>query len=394
MSRQNASKKLFGSGAPAKDPGDAGTITVDRSPHVVNLISATAETRTLARPTRVGAFCMLHHKTDGGDITLTVTGGFNEDGDTTFTFSDPGQFAVFISCYDGTNYFWRKIADYSTANLTPTEAGWLDGVTAGTGAASKVLVLDASGNVTMPTNGMLVLDRASVAAAGTNQATAQGLTAQINAVTGADGAKGVALPAAATTTGPILIVNTDSDAMLLVYPVNSGNDAINALTAGTGSYEMGPGEAAWFVPTSATQWYVRAADNNRNAEVVTAANVLTVEESGKVLFLNSATEFAHTLPPVASSKGVRYTFIVAAAPSGADYTVITDSSENKILGNVVTSQDAGGSADSEQTGGDTISFVSAKSVVGDRVDVYCDGSFWYATGFCKVFDAITITTAS
>lgn len=137
-----------------------------------------------------------------------------------------------------------------------------------------------------------------------------------------------------------------------------------------------------------------AADVSANYEVVTAANVLTAAESGKVFFLNSATEFAHTLPAVADAAGVRYTFVVKAAPSGADYTVVTAASENKILGNVVSSQDAGGSADSEQTGGDTISFVGAKAVVGDRVDLVCDGAFWYATGVSKVFDAITITTAS
>lgn len=34
--------------------------------------------------------------------------------------------------------------------LSSTEAGYIDGVTAGTGLASKALVLDSSGNVTMP----------------------------------------------------------------------------------------------------------------------------------------------------------------------------------------------------------------------------------------------------
>ena len=39
-----------------------------------------------------------------------------------------------------------------------------------------------------------------------------------------------------------------------------------------------------------------------------------------------------------------------------------------ILGHVLTSQDAGGTADSEVSGGDTISFVDGKAVVGDRVE--------------------------
>lgn len=112
------------------DPGASGTITVDRSPCFCSLVSATAETRTLARPTREGALVTLSMKTDGGDITLTVTGGYNETGDTTFTFSDPGQFAMFVACYDGTDYYWRLVSHYGLGNASPTEAGALDGLLA------------------------------------------------------------------------------------------------------------------------------------------------------------------------------------------------------------------------------------------------------------------------
>lgn len=147
MNANNILRTLFRGEQPALDPGAGGTINCDRSPMFVELISAAAETRTLARPSRVGAVLTLHMRTDGGDITLTVTGGFNEDGDTSYTFSDPGQFLSLISCYDGTNYYWRKFADYQTANLTPTEAAFLSGVTAGTVAASKAAVVDANKDI-------------------------------------------------------------------------------------------------------------------------------------------------------------------------------------------------------------------------------------------------------
>lgn len=112
------------------DPGNAGTITIERTPAYIPLVSAGAETRTLARPTREGVTCNLHMKTHGGDITLTVTGGFNVTGDTTFTFSAVGQFATFLSCYDGTNFYWRLVSHYALANASPTEAAVLDGITA------------------------------------------------------------------------------------------------------------------------------------------------------------------------------------------------------------------------------------------------------------------------
>lgn len=128
-------------------------------------------------------------------------------------------------------------------------------------------------------------------------------------------------------------------------------------------------------------------------EVVTATNVITAAESGSVFFLNSGTEFVSTLP--APAAGLNYKFIVTAAPSGADYTITTNSSANIILGQVYTLDvDSATNPDFETTGGDTVSFVSAKSVAGDRVDVISDGTNWYVYGFCSVFDAITITTAS
>lgn len=137
---------------------------------------------------------------------------------------------------------------------------------------------------------------------------------------------------------------------------------------------------------------IQACDSSVNSEVVTGTNVITAAESGATFFLNSATEFVSTLP--APALGLRFTFIVKAAPSGASYTIVTNASGNVILGHILTSQDAGGSADSETSGGDTISFVDSKAVVGDRVDVICDGTSWFARASSKVFDAITITTAS
>lgn len=128
-------------------------------------------------------------------------------------------------------------------------------------------------------------------------------------------------------------------------------------------------------------------------EVVTATNVITADEGGRTFFLNAATEFVSTLP--APQIGLRFTFIVTAAPSGANYTVVTSGSSNIIKGQVYSVDvNSATDPDFETSGGDTISFVSAKAVAGDRVDLYCDGTNWFAYAFCSVFDAITITTAS
>ena len=130
-----------------------------------------------------------------------------------------------------------------------------------------------------------------------------------------------------------------------------------------------------------------------NAEIVTATNVITAAESGKTFFLNSATEFVSTLPAVAA--GLKFTFIVTGAPSGASYTIVTDSSANVIKGQVYTLDvNSATDPDLETSGGDTITLVDGKAVAGDSVELFCDGTNWFARAFCSVFDAITITTAS
>lgn len=128
-------------------------------------------------------------------------------------------------------------------------------------------------------------------------------------------------------------------------------------------------------------------------ETVTATNTIAASESGATFFLSSATEFVSTLP--APAAGLRFTFIVAAAPASASYTIVTASSANIIKGQVYSSDlNAASDGDIETSGGDTITLVDSKSVAGDRVELFCDGTNWFAYGFCSVFDAITITTAS
>ena len=273
--------------------------------------------------------------------------------------------------------------------LSSVEAGYLDSVTAGTGAASKALVLDANGDVAMPTGGMIALSRASIAAAGADASGATVLTGQVNAVTGADNAKGVALPAAALTEGPIWVINTVANSSLLVYPVNGGNDNINGL-AEDAAFTLAPGEAAMFTPVSATQWYTPDRAGVKAKELTTTYAV-TVAENGMTYYLNSGTEFVSTLP--APFLGARYKFVVKAAPASASYTVVTTSSANIIKGVHLTAQDAGGSGDSG-TADDTISFVDGQAVAGDWCEVISDGTSWFATACSKVQAGITFTQAS
>lgn len=126
-------------------------------------------------------------------------------------------------------------------------------------------------------------------------------------------------------------------------------------------------------------------------EDVTATNVITASENGSIFFLNSGTEFESTLP--APALGLHFTFIVTAAPSSASYTIVTDSSANIIKGVQVTAEDAGGSGDSG-TADDTITLVDGQAVAGDKIEVWSDGTSWFAYATTKVVAGATFTQDS
>lgn len=127
------------------------------------------------------------------------------------------------------------------------------------------------------------------------------------------------------------------------------------------------------------------------SEVVAATNVILAAESGSTFFLNSATEFVSTLP--APALGLRFTFVVAAAPSGASYTVVA-ASGTPIHG-MVLSKDLNGATDSGATAGTgvlTLTFVDSKSLKGDRAVFISDGTDWFVTAYTGGnFDAITLS---
>jgi hypothetical protein len=128
---------------------------------------------------------------------------------------------------------------------------------------------------------------------------------------------------------------------------------------------------------------------NYPPEVVAATNIITADESGKTFFLSAATEFVSTLP--APQKGMRFTFIVSAAPSGASYTIVTSGSANIIKG---LQNSVAGDAGDSGTADDTISFVDGQAVAGDKVELYSDGTSWFAYAISKVAAGVTFTQAS
>ena len=97
MSGHNSGKELYEAPLELADPGDGNAIVPKSSPCTVDLVSAGAETRTLGNPKRAGQLLHLNFRTDGGDITLTVSQAFNVAGNDTITFADVRDSVTLIS---------------------------------------------------------------------------------------------------------------------------------------------------------------------------------------------------------------------------------------------------------------------------------------------------------
>ena len=135
----------------------------------------------------------------------------------------------------------------------------------------------------------------------------------------------------------------------------------------------------------------RASWGGNYCQDLTETTSLTPADSGKVFFLNSATEFTVTLPSVADAgAGFHCKFIVKAAPSGADYVVTekTSADTNVVITNGIN--ELTDSVGPNNTGHTTITFADGVAIAGDWVELLCDGTNWYATGQTKADGGITL----
>lgn len=250
-----------------------------------------------------------------------------------------------------------------------------------------------------------ILGADAVAAAGSGQSTFTALTKQVNAVTGADGTKGVALPAAVDGKC-VFILNTDQASALKVAPINSGNDQINSLTASTGVFTMGPGQGGFFIPISATQWYcagmlaiagtpteedldgllATVAEINRACDVSTRivalnATSLAVTEAlhdGKTIRMDHTAALSTLTLPAATGSGARIRCVVGAVNVNSHKIQVTgddtmnggvtmlDNDANAITGYAAIGGDDTITLNGTTTGGQVGDWVEFEDIVADK----------------------------
>jgi len=304
---------------------------------------------------------------DNGGGTMTGDGKFincNDDNTDVFSVSASGATvltgalnAVSLTVTNNTATTANSIVDFSSTSITTGALLRLDANTAA--HDGEVLEIISGGDATSTPVGM------SVTIASPTTGAARGI--EVTMVGATTTAKGIAITMDALTTGDMLYLDNGGGTL------TGDGKFINCNDDDTTLFAVGP---------------LGTLIHRDFTEVVTAANVITSEESGSVFFLNSATEFASTLP--APAAGLHYTFIVTAAPSGAAYTVGSNGAAQVIFGTVHSSDGADG--DSEVSGGATsINFVDGAAVIGDRVEVWCDGTNWHCVAHCDVSTGITYT---
>jgi hypothetical protein len=74
-----------------------------------SIVTAGAETRTLAAPSYAGQMLSLAMKTDGGDCVITCATGLNQTGNNTITMNDAGDSILLVGIESGANKRWRVV---------------------------------------------------------------------------------------------------------------------------------------------------------------------------------------------------------------------------------------------------------------------------------------------
>ena len=96
------------------DPGASGAIPITVS-GTCQLVTATAETRTLAAPTDVGQVICLTMKTDGGNCVVTASAAINAAGNTIMTFAEVTDTILLIGAISGSSKVWRVLGNDGVA---------------------------------------------------------------------------------------------------------------------------------------------------------------------------------------------------------------------------------------------------------------------------------------
>ena len=119
--------------------------------------------------------------------------------------------------------------------------------------------------------------------------------------------------------------------------------------------------------------------SNAAVKTLAADTTLTMADHGKLFICSQAGAYDITLPEVGNAKGWTGTFLLGTA--GANDFDIIGGTTDVLIG--VECGDANTVIDAA----DKVTFVASNAVVGERVDIFCDGTNYYVTMFAVADNA-------
>ena len=118
---------------------------------------------------------------------------------------------------------------------------------------------------------------------------------------------------------------------------------------------------------------------NGAVKTLAADETLAPADTGKLFICSQAGAYNITLPEVGDAKGWTGTFLLGTA-GGNDFDIIGGTTDVMIgveCGDTNVVIDAA----------DKVTFVASNAVVGERVDIFCDGTNYYVTMFAVADNA-------
>jgi len=127
-------------------------------------------------------------------------------------------------------------------------------------------------------------------------------------------------------------------------------------------------------------------------EALAAATALTADHNGMTYGLALAGGFTVTLPSVAvAGAGWRAKFIVTVAPTTAYIITEKTADDTNVLIGGINELEVDTTNDGPYTAtGTTITLVATVAVVGDFVELFCDGTKFYFSGQTNADGGITL----
>lgn len=188
------------------------------------------------------------------------------------------------------------------------------------------------------------------------------------------------------------LITNDIDVANSVWAISNGLAFGGATGANGFEVTVLPGadpgaDVALTLPTSAGAIpTILGASSVVTFEDITSDEVLTLADCNKVITLTHATVAIEvTLPAISGSSGCKIRFIHNLA-TNQDHTIVTESSDNIIVGSTVDNNTPPGSY---QAAGDVVTFVNSAESIGDFVELLSNGTKWFIHGVAELNGGIT-----